>query len=98
MNEELLKKLNTTGAFDTPWLKEQLQSWDVAKEQQKADFLEHIYQVYQPTNHTYTGLWERFCMTEAGPTCRDLYFERIAAIEKFLEETQNVSKETVVVS
>jgi hypothetical protein len=98
MNKELLKKLNTTGAFDTPWLKEQLQSWDVAKEQQKADFLEHIYQVYQPTDHVYTGLWERFCMTEAGPTCRDLYFERIAAIEKFLEETQNGSEETVVVS
>ena len=98
MNEELLKKLNTTGAFDTPWLKQQLQSWNVTKEQEKADFMEHIYQVYQPTSHTYTGLWERFCMTEAGPVCRDMYFERIAAIQKFLEETQNVSEETVVVA
>jgi len=98
MNEELLKKLNTTGAFDTPWLKQQLQSWDAKKELQKADFMEHIYQVYRPTDHTYTGLWERFCMIEAGPTCRDLYFERLEAIEKYLEETKNVSKETVEVS
>jgi hypothetical protein len=37
-------------------------------------------------------------MTEAGPTCRDLYFERLEAIEKYIEETKNVSKETVVVS
>jgi hypothetical protein len=98
MNEELLKKLNTTGAFDTPWLKQELQSWDAKKELQKADFMEHIYQVYRPTDHTYTGLWGRFCMTEAGPTCRDLYFERLEAIEKYLEETKNVSKETVEVS
>jgi hypothetical protein len=82
-SKELLKKLNTTGAFDTPWLKEQLRSWDVVQEQKKADFMEHLYQVYQPADHTYTGLWERFCVTEAGPIMRDRYFEMLKAIEEY---------------
>jgi len=66
-----------------------LRNWDVKKEQQKADFIEHIYQCYQPGNHCYTGLWERFCREEAGPYCRDIYFERKEALEQFLKETEN---------
>jgi len=62
-----------------------LRNWDVKKEQQKADFLEHIYQCYQPGNHCYTGLWQRFCLEEAGPYCRDEYFARLEAIKKFQE-------------
>lgn len=86
MTEDLAKKLKTTGAFDTPWLKEQLRNWDVAYEQRKADFAEHMYQVYKPTNHCYTGLWERFCLSEAGPYCRDQYFNALDAIEKYEKE------------
>ena len=67
-----------------------LRDWDVKKEQQKADFMEHMYQCYQPGNHCYTGLWERFCQEEAGPYCRDLYFERKEALVKFLKESENV--------
>jgi hypothetical protein len=83
MTEDLVKKLNTAGAFDSPWYREQLCSWDVVREQQKADFQEHLYTVYQPGNHCYTGLWERFCITEAGPICRDKYFEMVAAVEEY---------------
>jgi hypothetical protein len=54
------------------------------KEQQKADFMEHLMDVYQPASKCYTGLWQRFCMTEAGEYCRDLYFERLAALEEYL--------------
>ena len=67
-----------------------LLNWDAKKEQQKADFIEHIYQCYQPGNHCYTGLWQRFCQEEAGPYCRDLSFERLEAIEQFLKESENV--------
>jgi hypothetical protein len=85
MTEDLIKKLNTAGAFDTPWLKQQLESWDVVKEQQKADFIEHIYQCYKPEGHVYTGLWERFCLQEAGPYCRDQHFERLKFIKELNE-------------
>lgn len=66
-------------------------NWDVKKEQQKADFMERMYQCYQPGNHCYTGLWERFCMEEAGPHCRNEYFNRIEAIEQLKETIQNSS-------
>jgi len=83
MSNDLAKKLNTTGAFDTPWLKEQLENWDVVAEQKKADFMEHMYQVYKPANYCYTGLWERFCLTEAGPVMRERYFEMMEAIRLY---------------
>ena len=66
-----------------------LRNWDVKKEQQKADFMERMYQCYQPANHCYTGLWERFCMEEVGPHCRNEYFNRIEAIEQLKETIQN---------
>jgi hypothetical protein len=52
------------------------------KEQQKADFMEHLYQVYQPTNHLYTGLWERF-KEEAAEHCRNEYFSKLQFIKEF---------------
>jgi hypothetical protein len=86
MTDNLLKKLNTTGAFDTPWLKEQLSKWDVVAEQKKADFIEHVYQCYKPGNNCYTGLWQRFCIQEAGPAAREQYFEMLKAIRMYEEE------------
>jgi hypothetical protein len=83
--EELIKKLNTTGAFDTDWLRGQLQNWDVVEQQKRADFMEHIYQCYQPGNNCYTGLWKRFCLTEAGPYCREKYFDMQKAVRMFEE-------------
>jgi hypothetical protein len=58
-----------------------LRNWDAKKEQQKADFMEHIYQCYKPSDHCYTGLWQRFCQEEAGPYCRDEHFARLEFIE-----------------
>jgi len=86
MTNNLLKKLNTTGAFDTPWLRAQLEKWDVVAEQKKADFMEHMYQVYKPVNKCYTGLWQRFCTEEAGPVMRDRYFEMLEAVRIYEEE------------
>jgi hypothetical protein len=77
MTEDLDKKLKTAGAFDTPWLKEQLANWNAVAEQRKADFMEHMYQCSARTDGLYTGLWQDFCSKEAGPYCRDEYFRRL---------------------
>ena len=58
-----------------------LDGWDAKKEQQKAEFMEHIYRCSGRTNGLYTGLWEDFCITEAGPHCRDEFFARLQFIE-----------------
>ena len=55
---------------------------DPIKEQQKADFMEHLYEVYQPANHLYTGLWERF-KGEAAEHCRNEYFAKLQFIKDF---------------
>ena len=91
MTDDLAKKLNTSGAFDTPWLKEQLLNWDVEAEQRKADFTEHMYQrsgrqdKSHPMHSLYTGLWHDFCIKEAGPIMRDRYFEMLDAIRLYEE-------------
>ena len=74
-----------------------LRTWDVKKEQQKADFIEHLFDVYRPSNNCYTGLWQRFCMGEAGDYCRGMYFERLAALKEYLDtvnENQTTSATT----
>lgn len=81
MTDDLAKKLRTAGAFDTPWLKEQLRNWNVKAEQQKADFMEHMYKCSARTNGLYTGLWQAFCLGEAGPYCRDEYFRRLEFVK-----------------
>ena len=72
-----------------------LNSWDVKKEQQKADFMEHLYEVYLPVNHCYTALWQRFLYEEAGPYCRDMYFERLEAVRLYQEQLEKESKSNV---
>jgi hypothetical protein len=37
-----------------------LDSWDVAAEQRKADFMEDLYHMYGEPNGLYTGLWQAF--------------------------------------
>jgi hypothetical protein len=91
MTDDLAKKLKTAGAFDTPWLKEQLRNWSVVAEQQKADFMEHMYECSgrqykdHPMHGLYTGLWQDFCIREAGPKCRDDYFKRLEFIKDLNE-------------
>lgn len=66
--------------------------WDVVKEQQKADFLEHMYKCdcrYNPTHPMhglYTGLWHKFCIQEAGPVLRDQYFELLEAVRLYEQD------------
>ena len=37
--DDLAVRLNTTGAFDTPWLKEQLRNWNAKEERKKLSSL-----------------------------------------------------------
>jgi hypothetical protein len=68
-----------------------LDSWNVSREQQKADFMEHMYQCSgrqdstHPLHGLYTGLWQDFCIKEAGPIMRDRYFEMMEALRLFEE-------------
>ncbi|MEY3179211.1 MAG: hypothetical protein RJB42_1452 [Bacteroidota bacterium] len=78
-----------------------LAGWDVKAEQRKADFMEHMYQCSGRANAgpgvvgLYTGLWQEFCLKEAGPFARNKYFEMLEAVKLF-EEQQ--AKETSIVS
>jgi hypothetical protein len=68
-----------------------LAGWDVKKEQQKTDFMEHMYQCSGRANGgpgvvgLYTGLWQEFCIKEAGPIMRDHYFEMMEAVRLYEE-------------
>jgi len=44
-------------AFD---LAKILRTWDVAWEQNKADFLDELYEFYSLEDHCYTGLFQRY--------------------------------------
>ena len=61
-----------------------LQGWDVQEQQRRANFMEHMYKCSGRTNSVYTGLWQNFCLEEAGPYCRNLHFERQEAIKNFI--------------
>jgi hypothetical protein len=70
-----------------------LNGWDAKTEQQKADFMEHMYQCSGRTNGLFTGLWHDFCLNEAGPTCRQMFFDRKEAIQKFIEMEETKQQE-----
>lgn len=78
-----------------------LAGWDVKAEQRKADFMEHMYQCSGRANAgpgvvgLYTGLWQEFCLKEAGPFARDKYFEMVEAAKLF---KQQQTKEISIVS
>ena len=82
-----------------------LAGWDVKAEQRKAAFMEHMYQCSGRANAgpgvvgLYTGLWEQFCLREAGPIMRDRYFEMIEAVRLFDEgQLQPVAEPVEIVA
>lgn len=54
---------------------EVLDTWDVKAEQRKADFMEFLYDMYEPENGLYTGLWEQF-KEDIALGMRDKFFEK----------------------
>lgn len=63
-----------------------LTNWDYHAEQEKAEFLDVLYDYAGRTNGLYTGLWQEFCIGEAGPMVRNMYFERQLAVRRIEEE------------
>ena len=61
-----------------------LNNWNVQEQQLRADFMTHMYDCSGRTNGVYTGLWQEFCLKEAGPYCRTMWFEQQEAIKKFI--------------
>jgi hypothetical protein len=108
MTDDLVKRLNTAGGFDSPWLREQLLAWSAQEEQKKADFMEHMYNCSgrqdksHPMHALYTGLWQDFCIKEAGPYCRQEWFDMVEAVRLFeqgnLQTVSTDTKQTVELS
>lgn len=67
--------------MDTSYLK----GWNVAEQNQRVKFMEHLYKCSGRTNGIYTGLWQDFCLKEAGYYCRNMWFEQQKAIEEFIK-------------
>lgn len=64
-------------------------------EQRKADFMEHMYRCSGRQDGLYSGLWQEFCIREAGPYCREDYFRRLQFV-KDLEEGKFKDEEILV--
>lgn len=50
-----------------------LANWSVKAEQDRADFLDWLYEFYQRTDGLYTGLYQRFINDLADGLLHDLY-------------------------
>ena len=66
--------------------------WDAIEEEKRVLFMNHMYMIDRrdkkdhPLHGTYTGLWQNFCLKEAGLAMRDQWFERMEAITRDLAE------------
>ena len=65
-----------------------LTNWDLKEQEKRVIFMEHMYACSgrqdpaHPLNHRYTGLWQDFCIREAGYAMRDRWFEMQEAIRR----------------
>ena len=60
--------------------------WNVEQQHRRAVFMEHMYKCSGRTNGLYTGLWQDFCMNEAGPYCVNMWFEQQEAIKQYKQQ------------
>lgn len=69
-----------------------LRAFDHKEETKKQIFLEHMYKCSgredpnHPMHSFYTGLYQDFCVTEAGPFARERWFEMQEAIRLYKEK------------
>jgi hypothetical protein len=82
-----------------------LDNWSVVNEQRKVDFMEHMYNCSgrqdpaHPMHGLYTGLWQDFCIKEAGPIMRERFFEMMEAVRLYEEGLlQAVDPKKVVIA
>ena len=75
---------------------------DIIEQDKRAAFMRHLYHVFgrndpnHPKHGFYTGLWEEFCIEEAGFVVRELFFERLEAVRLYEEnkkqQAENLKK------
>jgi len=71
--------------------KNELLEWDVEEQDKRVLFMDHLYRCDRrddpshPLHGTFTGLWQNFCLNEAGKTMRDEWFEKMEAIHRDLQ-------------
>ena len=63
--------------------------WDFKAEQAKADCLELLYQIYEPEDKTYTGLWQRF-LTDLGRMFLNEFKEDAHSLRELLDATKEL--------
>ena len=49
--------------MDTP----DLVGWDINEQNKRTIFMQHMYERSGRTSGVFTGLWQEFCLKEAGP-------------------------------
>ena len=74
---------------------EYLATWNIHEQNQRAIFMEHMYDRSGRTNGLYTGLWQEFCMKEAGPYCKTMWFEQQRAVKEFIDQANLRQLETL---
>ena len=66
-----------------------LLTWDFKAEQAKADCLELLYQIYEPEDKTYTGLWQRF-LTDLGRMFLNEFKEGAHSLRELIDATKEL--------
>ena len=67
---------------------------ELIEQDKRTAFMRHLYRVFgrdnpdHPKHGFYTGLWEEFCLEEAGYVVREMFFERLEAVRLYEEEQQ----------
>ena len=62
------------------------EDWNVLEQHRRSIFMNHMYKCSGRTNGLYTGLWQDFCLKEAGPTCVNMWFDQQRAIAEYKEQ------------
>ena len=67
---------------------------ELIEQDKRSAFMGHLYRAFgrnnpnHPKHGFYTGLWEEFCLTQAGHVVRELFFERLEAVRLYEEEQE----------
>ena len=67
---------------------------ELIEQDKRSAFMRHLYHAFgrnnphHPKHGFYTGLWEEFCLKEAGYVVRELFFERLEAVRLYEEEQE----------
>ena len=74
---------------------EYLATWNIHEQNQRTEFMHHMYERSGRTNGLFTGLWQEFCLKEAGPYCKMMWFEQQKAVKEFIDQANLRQLETL---